>query len=186
MGFLFPSFFDKPTGFAFAEQEQNEQIELLLRRHWVTNIGWIALAILLFTAPFLLIVLDKMLGLNIVSQVAIKIIVGMLILWYMFTLAYIIEQFLSWYFNIYIVTNQHLIDVNFHSLLSKEILEAGIENVESASSKMSGLSSSIFNFGDVVVQTAAESHQITFDAVPRPDAVADRINDLRALRGGHI
>ncbi len=184
MDFLFPSYFDKPVGFTFAEQEDDEVIELLLRRHWITNVPWILISILLFFTPFIVISIDQSLALNIIEQVPTKVVLGGLILWYVFTLAYILEQFLGWYFNIYIVTNQHLIDVDFHSLLSKEILEAGIENVESALSRIKGIFASLFNYGDVIVQTAAESQQITFDAVPFPDKVADRINDLRAAGGG--
>lgn len=185
MGFLFPSFFDRPLDIRFAEQEDDEHIELLLRQHWIVNTSWIAISILMFLVPFILVVADQTLSLSVTSQVPLKVIFGLLILWYMFTLAYIIEHFLSWYFNIYIVTNQHLVDINFHSLLNKEIIESGIENVESASSKMSGIFSSLFNYGNVTVQTAAETQHLTFDSVPFPDKVVDRINDMRAASGGH-
>lgn len=184
MDLFFPAYFDKPTDIRFAEQEADEHIELMLRQHWIVNTSWISISILMFLIPFLLVYIDLALALNTVAQVPLKVIFGLLILWYMFVLAYIIEHFLSWYFNIYIVTNQHLVDINFHSLLSKEVIESGIENVESASSKMRGIFSSLFNYGDVTVQTAAETQHLTFDSVPFPDKVVDRINDMRANRGG--
>ena len=106
-----------------------------------------------------------------------------IILWYMLVAAYVIEQFLHWYFNIYIVTNQHLVDINFDSILQREVLEAGIENVESASSRIKGIIPSLFNYGNVVVQTAAHTQEITFNSVPFPDSVVDRINDLKTLKG---
>ncbi|KKQ79056.1 MAG: hypothetical protein UT01_C0052G0003 [Candidatus Daviesbacteria bacterium GW2011_GWA1_38_7] len=93
-----------------------------------------------------------------------------------------IESYLHWYFNIYIVTNMHLVDINFHTLLSREIIEVRLEDVQSQSSKIQGFFKSIFHFGDVVIETAGERQRITFLNVPKPDAVADRIQDLTAVQ----
>lgn len=176
---IFPSLFDHPQKIRFVEQEHDETIELFLRRHWVTNVRWIFFSLLAFVLPVILLQIDQLTGVNFVALVPLNILIEGLILWYMLILAYAIESFLHWYFNVYIITNIHLIDINFETLLNRSIVEAGLENVESASSKISGIVRSLFNYGDVVVQTAAESQQITFDAVPNPDFVTDRINDLR-------
>jgi hypothetical protein len=183
---IFPSFFDHPARIRFEHQEDDEVIDLFLRQHWVTNVPWIIIATIGIFLPYLIIGIDlaNFFQLEILSRLPYQILVGVVILWYMLVTFYIIENFLHWYFNIYIVTNRHLVDINFTSLLQREKLEAGLENVESASSKISGIIRSLFNYGDVIVQTAAESQQITFLKVPFPDRVADRINDLRQLAGG--
>lgn len=181
---FFPDFFDKPEGIQFAEQETNETIELMLRQHWVTNIPWIFTSLIAFALPAILLSFDKSSGSNLIAKLPLELVLGGLIIWYMLVLAYVIERFLHWYFNIYIVTNLHVIDINFDSLLSREFLEAGLENVESASSKISGIFASLFNYGNVVIQTAAHTQDLTFTAVPFPDEVVDRINDLRAPLGG--
>ena len=180
MNFVFPAFFDRPTGVRFAQQETDETIELLLRRHWITNVPWIFIALLLSLVPFLVVIFGSYIGLAFFVSMPVDVRIGILVGYYLLILAYVTEEFLSWYFNIYIVTNQHLVDVNFYNLLSREVIEAGLENVESASSKINGLIRSFFNFGDVIVQTAAEHQQITFLDIPYPDLVSDRINDLKA------
>lgn len=179
MALLFPSIFDHPTHIRFAEQETDEKIELFLRQHWITNVPWILFTFFAFFVPVISLQIDIFLGFNFSFLVPSTFLIAAVVLWYLLVLAYVFEKFLSWYFNIYIVTNQHVVDINFNSILSREVLEAGVENVESASSKIKGVIRSLFNYGDVVVQTAAENQQITFLAVPRPDMVADRINDLR-------
>lgn len=179
MALFFPAFFDHPENIRFSEQEADEKIELFLRQHWFVNVGWILLALFALFLPIIVLQLDITLNTNYFLNVPIGIVIGGLIIWYLLVTAYIMEKFLFWYFNIYILTNYHLVDVNFHNLLNRDITEAGIENVESASSKISGIIGSLFNFGDVIVQTAAENQQITFLKVPFPDVVSDRINDLR-------
>lgn len=176
---LFPSLFDHPTKIRFVEQETDEVIELLLRQHWVTNVPWIFFSLIAFILPAILLQLDQGLGINFSQSIPLNILIEGLVIWYLLILAFVIEKFLHWYFNVYIVTNIHLIDINFETLLNRSIVEAGLENVESASSRISGIIRSLFRYGDVIVQTAAESQQITFDAVPNPDFVTDRINDLR-------
>jgi hypothetical protein len=45
--------------------------------------------------------------------------------------------------------------------------------------KMGGVIRTMFNYGDVIIQTAAEIPQIEFHAVPHPDRVAAILRELR-------
>lgn len=176
---LFPAFFDRPEKMSFGEQEPDEVVELLLRRHWVTNLPWIFVSLLGFSLPAVIIALTRNFNINFFSVPG-EIAFGLIIVWYMLILGYVIEQFLYWYYNIYIVTTKHLVDVNFHSLLYRDVTESAIDDIQSVSSKIKGIFGSLFNYGDVIAQTAAEIHVISFLDVPFPDLVADRIEDLRA------
>ncbi len=184
---LMPDFFDSPTQIAFVAQEENEKIELLLRRHWVTNLPWMSLFLIGLFVPALLANIDSLLGLNLISQIPVNLFINFLIIWFLFLTAYAIESLLFWYFNIYIVTNLNIISISFRSLLSKEITQSRLDDIQGVSSKMKGVFSSLFNFGDVIVETAAKEREIRFLSVPKPDVVADRIQDLQALQenGGH-
>lgn len=177
---FFPAYFDRPEGFRFADQEENEIIELLLRQHWVVNIPWIFFSILASLLPVFIYNFRFLFSAIILPPIPFSITLAILTLWYLLILAYIIESFLHWYFNIYIVTNIHLVDINFYNLLNRSVVEAGLERVESALYDNKGIIRSLFNFGDVIVQTAAENQQITFTNVPYPNLVTDRINDLSA------
>lgn len=176
---FFPAYFDHPSNMRFAEQEADESIELLLRQHWFVNVSWIFFSILASFLPFLLLFSQQLFGVDLLLTVPPSLITAILILWYLLITAYVLENFLFWYFNIYIVTNQHLVDINFENILNRSVVEAGLEKVESAYYDNKGIIRSLFNYGNVIVQTAAESQQITFYAVPYPNLVVDRINDLR-------
>lgn len=175
---LFPDFFDRPQDMSFAQQEKDEKIELLLRQHAIVNIPWIGVVVLSLFLPSLVGALDSLFGLGLVDRFP-EVFLGIFIVWFLVITGYAIESFLHWYFNIYIVTNMHLVDINFRSLLSRDITESKLSDIQSISSKVQGVLASIFHYGDVIVETAAERQNISFLKVPKPDIVADRIQDLQ-------
>lgn len=178
---LFPAFFEKPLKIRFEQQEPDEFIELFLRKHWFTNVGWILTALFLSVLPFIIVITDVMLNLGFTTNLPASISTGIIIVWYMILMAYVIENFLYWYFNIYIVTNKHIVDVNYSSLLSRSVVEVKLADVESQKSSIKGVVRQLFNFGDVVIETAAENQRIDFIDIPKPDLVADRVQDLKSL-----
>lgn len=181
---LFPAFFDRPAKICFANQEEDEYIELLLRRHVVTNIFWILTAVFLIIVPFFWPQINRSANLEAFFTIPFDVGVGLLVIWYMVTAAYIIERFLYWYFNIYIVTNKHLIAIQFDSLLSRTVTESLISDVQSLASPLKGVLGQLFYFGDVIIETAAKRQKIEFLSIPKPDFVADRIQDLQEQQQG--
>lgn len=182
---LFPAFFVKPQKFHFVQQEDDEQIQILLRQHWITNLAWLTLSIIGFAIPFVVMDVIKNNRLADFSQIPQNILSAVLVLWFLGVLTYAVENYLRWYFNIYIVTNRHLVDVNFYNLTNRDITEIRLDDIQSVSSKINGILESLFQFGDVIVESAAEGREITFLSVPKPDFVADRIQDLRAENFPH-
>ncbi len=180
---LFPAFFEKPLHIRFEQQEPDEFIELFLRKHWFTNVGWIIMAIFLSLLPFVIVLVDASLNLGFTTNLPFQISAGFIILWYMLVAAYVIENFLYWYFNIYIVTNKHIVDINYSSLLSRSVVEVKLVDVQSQKASIKGIFRQLFNFGDVVIETAAENQRIDFMDIPKPDLVADRVQDLKSAIG---
>jgi uncharacterized membrane protein YdbT with pleckstrin-like domain len=176
---LFPSLFDHPGNMRFAEQEQDENIELFLRQHGIVNLGWIIGSLLALIFPVIAIQFDVSFHLHLFSALPLIFMIAGLILWYLLVLAYVFEKFLYWYFNIYIITNQHLVDVDFVSLMYRATKEAQLEDVQDVTSTIKGVFGPLFNYGDVIIETASQHGRLTFENVPKPDFVADRIEDLR-------
>ncbi len=181
---LFPAFFDHPLKIRFSEQEEDEVVELFLRAHAITNVPWILIALLAIVLPAALIWADQTFRTNLFASIPTQLLTGGIIIWYMLVLAYVFEKFLFWYFNIYIVTNIHVEDISLTSLLSRDITEIEIKDIESASSQIRGVFGSLFNYGTVTIETAAKAQSIIFKDVPKPDFVADRIQDLQEVVGG--
>jgi membrane protein YdbS with pleckstrin-like domain len=156
----------------FETQDRKEKIILLLRRHWFTNLWWLITTVFLIIVPFFWVLVP---GFNFFP---LRFQVMLTVMWYLLTIAFVFEQFLSWYYNVYLITDERVVDVDFHSLLYKEVSETKIDNIQDFTFVMGGLWRSMLNFGTVYIQTAAEKLQFDFDDVPHPDRVAKVLNEL--------
>lgn len=162
-----------PQNLRFETQEKEEKIVLFLRRHPITNLPWISLAVLMVLAPLLLRFFPILSFLPFRFQL-----IGVLI-WYLLTLAFALEQFLTWFFNVHIATDERIVDIDFFNLIYKEVSDAKIDRIQDVTYKMGGVARTIFNYGDVFVQTAAEIPNFEFLAVPNPAGVARVLQELR-------
>lgn len=166
------AFVFKPRNIRFETQEKQEQIILLLRRHWMTNVPRIFLALILIAAPSFFSLVPGLATLMALYGVMVK------VLWYLFTFAFILETFLSWYFNVNIVTDERIVDIDFYSLIYKEISHCQIDKIQDITFTMGGVARILFNYGNVIIQTAGEIPVFEFEAVPRPDLVVKKLNEL--------
>ena len=102
-----------------------------------------------------------------------------ILIWYLITTAYFLESFLTWFFNVYIVTDERIIDIDFYNLIYKEVSDANIDKIQDVTYKMGGVVRTLFNYGDVLIQTASEVPNFDFLAVPHPDKIVKVLQDLR-------
>ena len=144
-----------------------------MRKHPITNLRWIIIAAVLIMAPLLLTTFP------IINFLPERFQIVALISWYLLVAAFIFEEFLGWFFNVYIVTDERIVDVDFVNLVYREITDANIDQIQDVTAQMGGVVRTIFKYGDVVIQTAAEVPRIEFEAVPDPDRVSRILRDLR-------
>lgn len=167
------SFYVKPKSIKFETQDPEEEVLLLLRKHPVTNLWWILISILLLIAPMVFEITSFLAflpaGFSFMS----------ILLWYLVSTAFVLENLLSWLFNVYIVTDERIIDVDFHNLSYREISETKIDKIQDVSFSMGGVMSVFFNYGDVIIQTAGTVSNFDFMAVPEPATVVKILQQLR-------
>ena len=173
---MFSSYVERPTNCRFEGQDPGEKILLLLRAHPITNLSWIVLSIFIFFIPFAVFKIAPLTGFDLALFPQTYQLAGVTII-YLLVLIIVFEGFLNWYFNVYIVTEKNIIDVDFHSILSKNIDVAPLRNIEDTSSSMGGILNSIFHYGNVFIQTAGATKNIDLHAVQNPHHVADFILD---------
>jgi len=169
----FSAFLAHPKVFSFKEKDDQEVILLVLRQHWFTNVGWIVIAVLMALAPLLLRFIPLLASFPLNYQFI------SVLFWYLITITFIFERFLSWYFNVYIITDERVVDIDFNNLLDKKFSEAKISMIQDITSRVSGLSQTILNYGTVYIQTASEVPEIQFEKVPNPEKVILVLQQLR-------
>jgi uncharacterized membrane protein YdbT with pleckstrin-like domain len=168
----FQAFMAKPRAMHFDSQSTEEHILLLLRRHPITQLPWIIIASLFAFLPLLLTTLPIIAALP--GNYLFAAIVG----WYLLLTGFILESFLTWFFNVYIITDERIIDVDFLSLIYKNVSSAKIDNIEDVTARSGGALQSIFHYGTVYVQTAGQKREFEFEDVPQPEKVTRLLNEL--------
>lgn len=155
----------------FDGQNDTEDIILVLRAHPITQVYWIVNGFILIITFLLL----NLLLLNFLDyyQLFFFDVFGFAII-----LSYVWFNFLGWFFNVGMVTDERVIDIDFHSVLYKEVTIAMLKKIEDVTSKAGGFFSSLFDYGNVFIQTAGTEANIEFMNIPKPSQVAKIVNQL--------
>lgn len=175
---IFNAFIYKPKNVRFESQEESEELYFLLRRHPITNLGWILTVIIMLFAPVIMINLFDIFNIDSFRYFPARYQVVMFLLWYLFTMIFTFESFLIWYFNVYIITDKRLIDIDFAGFWKKRVSEAMYDSVEDVSYQTNSFWHILFDFGNIFMQTAAEKSEFEFNSIPKPGIVHDKLTDL--------
>ena len=167
-----------PDGVKFETQESEEKVILFLRQHLIVFVPAVLILTLLLMAPPILfpLLLSALGNLPIQLPAGYALVGG--IFWYLATFGFALVSFLRWFFNIYIVTNERVVDIDFKFLLYKEFSEAKLSKIQDLTYKSGGVFAAFFNFGDVYVQTAGELPNFEFGSVPKPERVVETIAEV--------
>lgn len=167
-----------PGQIRFENQEDQEEIVLLLRTHPIVNISWIVTAIFLFFIPNIFIALNFLFKLHMIELIRWNFTFLFSLIWYLFVFSFVLEKFLGWYFNVFIVTNRRIVDIDFYGLIYKDVSEVDLSKIQDVSYKVGGFAGVMLNYGTLTVQTAAEVSNVEIHDVPHPDKVAQKIGEL--------
>jgi hypothetical protein len=173
------SYAELPAGVRYQDLEADEQVAVLLRRHPVTNMRWLVPAVLAAVVPlFWRLIPLEFLGLGVLNQIPAHIALVMVLFWYLLVIGYALENMLIWYYNVYLVTNKRIVDVDFHGLMHYASDEAALHQIQDVQHKQQGLWQLLFKYGTVHLQTSGTKQNLDFERVPQPSRVADIITDL--------
>lgn len=170
------SFCQNPIGISFAAQEKDEQILLFLRRHFITNTPWVIIGLFLIVLPMLLPFLFTLTGFLLTLPQNLTIL--FIAFYYLIVFAYLFINFISWFYNIGLITTKRVVDVDFSDLVYHNVAATKLNLIQDVDYTQVGVLPSLFNYGDVFVQTAGDKPNFDFLAVPNPSKAAHIIEDL--------
>lgn len=173
----------RPT-VTFDSLNKDEVVFILIRRHVIKNTYWIVRALIMSFIPLAFIFIANILGGEGVLQKFAPA-EGWLIIfigWYMITLAMAVYSYLSWFYNVWIITSERVIDIDFMPLIGRKISETALENVQDVTEMSAFFLASAFNFGNMRLQTAGEQMRFEFRYAPNPSWLRDKILDLANIR----
>lgn len=182
---LFTSFWQNPTGIYFDTQEIDEHILLFLRRHPITNLPWVASSILLLLLPFAGMYVSTIINRSFIFGSP-GFTIAILIFYFLLVLTSAFTNFLNWYYNISLVTEKRVIDIELNNLVGKKIAATKIALVQDVDYQQSGTIRSIFDYGDVLVQTAGAVDNFYMQAIPKPEVVVRVLENIIGESGHRV
>ncbi len=173
---FFGSVHFRPT-FTFEGQNRNEKVYIMARRHWLTNTGWLINNFIYLIIPLIAALLLGVFNANL-PELNRQVYAVIVLAYYSFIFTNIFKNFIDWYYDIYFVTNEKVMDVVFKPFASYQVEEISLTSIESVREKTPGVLASLFNFGNITITTEANDRNMVFPYISKPTKVRDIISDL--------
>lgn len=169
---LFTSFVTFPPSVCFEIQDEGENVVVFLRQHPIVNVPWILLVVLMLTLPSVFGLFPPYMMLPAGFQFVVN--MG----WFLFVGGFGLAKFMGWFFNIYIITDERIVDVDFANIFFRKVSTAKIEEIQDVNITSKGALETFFGYGSVFIQTAAETPEFEFLSVPKPDLIGKILNRM--------
>lgn len=149
--------------------KENEKIVKIVRCYSITYFFPILITLFLIAAPFFFLFLLFSLG-----------VLGMIIfLFVLFTgIIYGVREFVLWYFNVFVITNQRVIDIDQRGCFDRIVSEAPFEKIQDISYRIKGVFQTLFHYGNIQIQTAGTALKLEFKNIYQPEKIQELITYL--------
>ncbi|TSC65932.1 MAG: Uncharacterized protein G01um101477_281 [Candidatus Doudnabacteria bacterium Gr01-1014_77] len=95
--------------------------------------------------------------------------------WTLLVAMFALHAFVIWSVNVYIVTSKRLLHIVHTGLFKKTVVETPLDRILNVSFRTTGISSTLFHYGDVLVEVVGLDHSLILKAIPNPSKVKDYI-----------
>lgn len=164
--------------FPIPGQELDEKIIIWARRHWASFLKSLLIILFSFFVPIVLLFSFWQFLPDLFSGIGGLLIVLGGSLYYLILWAYAFVEWITYYYDLFIVTDSKIIDVNQDGVFHRQITELSLLRVQDVSGEMKGLLETIFAYGDIVIQTAGAQERSVFPDIPNPYEIAEKVLSL--------
>lgn len=168
------------------ELHSGEKLELTVRKHWLvfvlSNLHLPILAILplVFSGMFVELVASWPLVESVGSLDAFT--AFLYVLWLLALWLVLAVDFTNYYLDVWYVTDERLIDVEQKGIFYRDEATTRLELIQDVTVETAGILATFFRFGDIRVQTAAQSREFCMESVADPESVKRQISTLARHR----
>jgi hypothetical protein len=156
--------------------EADEKIIFLLEKHWISKLGTFTLSSTLLILGIVGLVW-ALLGLQSLTLLRYVLMLGWF--WLLWVFYFWLTLFLRWKSDIYIVTNERIIDLEANSLTYKLATDFELSHAESVQYASSGgVILGGIDYGTVTIQWVGSEQGLVMRDIPQPAEVARVIGEL--------
>jgi len=168
----------------FTGQREKEEVIEVIHRHWFNILSHFFLLVIF---SFLLIASPLILTVFFPDLLSSEQGLFFLFLENTFFIFIWLFGFLLWidyYFDVWIITNERIIDIEQKGLFNRHVSELNFSNIQDVTITVEGIIPTMLNYGEVFIQTAAEQERFRFHMVPDPYRIKDVI--MKISEHSHI
>ncbi len=159
----------------FESQQPDEDVVLLVRRHNIALMPILAISTLVYIIGLIMAFVLPFAIPALVSGFVFNVYVLIVSLVFLFNTIFLFNNWVLHYLHVAILTTEHFVEINQVGLFSRKVSEMTLEKVQDVSASQKGLIHTMFNVGDVEVETAGETPNFVLQFVADPNGVSQKI-----------
>ena len=160
-------------------QKSYERIMRQVRRHFITLVPGFIIFLLLLALPLGAGWLLKMIFPSVeTDSVLFPIMTLFGSAYYIAVLLFFYSYFLDFYLDLLVITNDRLVDMEQVGVFARRTSEVDLYKIQDITSEVKGVFASLFDYGDLLVQTAGAVERFIVTGIPHPDKLRQEILDL--------
>lgn len=156
----------------------NEKVIMLIRKHKIYYLKHAFVLLILLILPILSYLALSYYFVNLFYSSANTIFVLIASIYYLAVLFFSLISWMNYYLDVWLITNERIIEYEQKSLFHRETSELMLESIEDVSAKIEGLIPSLVKSGNIYVQTAGQSERFIFTNAPNPEKIKETIIKL--------
>lgn len=161
------------------KQKTYEKVEYLLRRHPITFVP----TLFLFTAlaavpPGLYLLINSMFPNIMAGQVFYPLAVLIASVYYLSIYIFFYAQFIDFYLDLWIITNDRVVDIEQMGLFSRTISELDLHRIQDVTVEIHGFFPTMFHYGNITVKTASSGSHFVFHHIHNPNEIRQALIHL--------
>lgn len=141
----------------FEGQLEGEEVLLMFRKHpIVMRKGLVISAIGLLVGPLLTTFLTTDFGMRVFNMEyppSMNFFLGSLLASLVLSAILFFPSWMSWYFSIYLLTNQRFVQIKQQGFFNKSVVDIGLDSITMINYEVKGVQETLLGFGTIVMQT---------------------------------
>lgn len=164
----------------FIHQKSYERITYRIRSHFITTVPAILLFLIFLGIPLLFYWLTTT---RFAPNLQLKPVIILLLalsagVYYLSIGLFYFTYFVNYYLDLLIITNDRLLHVEQEGLFARTISEVDLYKIQDITSTVNGFFPSMFNYGNLMIQTAGAVEKFIIINIPHPENLRQKILDL--------
>ncbi|HSX47943.1 MAG TPA: PH domain-containing protein [Candidatus Nanoarchaeia archaeon] len=94
-------------------------------------------------------------------------------------------RWIGWYYSVYIVTNERLVEIKQKGFFNRRVTEFGLDKIQNINYHINGFQAVLFQFGDIAVQTYVGD--LVMKTIHKPVAIQEQLVEIvRRVNGPNV